>query len=443
MFSINEDLYCPSTFIAVVINLTVIRINNFTMKKYIQKILVLSLLLPAFTFAQSSTVTDTVADQIDCASISHNLKLGSKDSNTGGDVTTLQIFLSQANYLDSDPTGYFGRATRKAVQDFQTANGIAPAGNVGPLTRAKIKEVSCASGVSTATDSTGTKTNDGQGVQSSAYSKIDLKANGLDNSLTLNGAQAVKLSWTTTGVTSCQIEVAGVNSTAVPLTGLQETTINPDWTSYVALSCKRANNNETIYDYIKVVKTASSMPVTQTETKAAPYLSYFYNTNTSVKAGEGVTLKWVAVNAVNCNLMHLDENSTVVDGISIGTATEYTFYPTKSTSYTLSCFGASVGGKDVAAAEKKVYVNVTASLPLPTCEVSQQTTSISNGTPFVISWSSKNAAYGKGPSGDKIDTIGKATYQLMPGEEKKYDFTFFNAEGKSTTCSTAFSTLKG
>jgi peptidoglycan hydrolase-like protein with peptidoglycan-binding domain len=421
------------------------------MNKHIKRILVLCTLLPSFVFAQTSMVTnDSDGSPIDCAVITHNLKLGSRDAATGGDVTTLQIYLSQANYLDSDPTGYFGRATRKAVQDFQTANNIAPAGNVGPMTRAKIKEISCPSGVGAATDSTSAnsvytkvKTNDNQGVQSSTFAKIDLKANGSDNAISLNGAQQVKLSWETTGVTSCQIEVAGVASTVVPLTGFQETNINPDWTSHIALSCKRSNNNEMIYDYIKVVKSSQSTQTSTTEVKANPSISYFYNTNTSVKSGEGVTLKWVAANAVNCSVMHLDENSTVADGISIGTATEYTFYPTKSTTYTLSCFGSSVNGKDVPAAEKKVYVNVTASLPLPTCEVSQQTTSISNSVPFVISWSSKNATYGKGPFGDKIDTTGKATYQLMPGEEKKYEFTFFNADGKSTTCSAFFSTLKG
>ena len=97
-----------------------------------------------FSFATvSAQVTDDVPDQIDCANITRALKLGSRDANTGGDVSTLQTYLSQANYLDADPTGYYGRATFKAVQAFQKANGITPQGNVGPYTRAKIKEVSC------------------------------------------------------------------------------------------------------------------------------------------------------------------------------------------------------------------------------------------------------------------------------------------------------------
>jgi peptidoglycan hydrolase-like protein with peptidoglycan-binding domain len=111
------------------------------MKKYFTSALLLGVVFSVSS--ASAQVVDTVADQIDCAAITHSLSLGSRDSRTGGDVTTLQTYLSQANYLDTDPTGYFGNATKKAVKVFQSANGIAPQGNVGPYTRAKIKEVSC------------------------------------------------------------------------------------------------------------------------------------------------------------------------------------------------------------------------------------------------------------------------------------------------------------
>jgi peptidoglycan hydrolase-like protein with peptidoglycan-binding domain len=121
------------------------------MKKYCISALLLGVVFSLSTaFAQvsgtlliSSPVVDTVADQIDCTALRYALSLGSKDSKTGGDVTNLQVYLSQTGYLDVDPTGYFGNATKKAVQAFQRANGIAPQGNVGPYTRAKIKELSC------------------------------------------------------------------------------------------------------------------------------------------------------------------------------------------------------------------------------------------------------------------------------------------------------------
>jgi uncharacterized protein YxeA len=44
---------------------------------------------------------------------------------------------------------------------------------------------------------------------------------------------------------------------------------------------------------------------------------------------------------------------------------------------------------------------------------------------------------------EQVGTNGSSVYQLSQGEEKKYDFTFFNVDGKSTTCSTFFSSVKG
>jgi hypothetical protein len=82
------------------------------------------------------------------------------------------------------------------------------------------------------------------------------------------------------------------------------------------------------------------------------------------------------------------------------------------------------------------------SASLVTCSVTQQTVPVYTN-PFSISWSSTNSVYGMGPYGDKIDTQGSATYQLTAGQEKLYTFTFFNAAGQSTTCSTFFSSLKG
>ncbi len=270
------------------------------MNTYFKKILVLGMFIPSFALAQmSTTVTDTITDQIDCVNITHNLKLGSKDANTSGDVTTLQVYLSQANFLDSDPTGYLGRATKKAVQDFQKANDITPTGSVGPYTRAKIKELSCKNTSSNTDTTTNTHVSDGTrvktqtppvvtpntttsgtgettGTQSSTgqqqtIAKVDLKINGSDDPINLDGAREVKLSWMTNGVNDCQIMVAGVASTNVPTSGAQATTINPDWTSYVSLTCKRGNNGETVSDYVKVLKQTSPTPQpAATETKTPP-----------------------------------------------------------------------------------------------------------------------------------------------------------------------------
>lgn len=78
-----------------------------------------------------------------CVDIKNNLYLRSTDSATGGEVSLLQDFLSP-KYFNQEPTGYFGNVTLRAAQAFQRDNGILAAGYVGPITRAKIKELSCA-----------------------------------------------------------------------------------------------------------------------------------------------------------------------------------------------------------------------------------------------------------------------------------------------------------
>jgi peptidoglycan hydrolase-like protein with peptidoglycan-binding domain len=116
---------------------------NYSMNTLQKFLLLLTGAFLSVGVVSAEVVTDTVTDAVDCTAIRYSLKIGSKDSYTDGDVTRLQTYLSQANYLDADPTGYFGRATFKAVQAFQKDYSIAPQGNVGPYTRAKIKEVSC------------------------------------------------------------------------------------------------------------------------------------------------------------------------------------------------------------------------------------------------------------------------------------------------------------
>lgn len=122
------------------------------MKKYTTTRLAASAMFFGFiitqAFAQTAltnSVTDTVAiDQVSsCTALTYDMRLTSRDTRTAGQVTDLQAYLQDGGYLSSDPTGYFGTQTYKAVQGFQRANGITPNGLVGPLTRAKIKLLSC------------------------------------------------------------------------------------------------------------------------------------------------------------------------------------------------------------------------------------------------------------------------------------------------------------
>ena len=116
------------------------------MKKYILSlftVLVLGLLIvPSFSFAQVGDV-DPNPTATDCVALQNNLRYRDRDINKNGEVSTLQDFLQSKGYLNSEPTGYFGLLTFKAVKDFQKANDISPTGYVGPITRAKIKALTC------------------------------------------------------------------------------------------------------------------------------------------------------------------------------------------------------------------------------------------------------------------------------------------------------------
>lgn len=85
---------------------------------------------------------------------SRNLQVGS----TGADVKALQQFLNMnaATRVAASGAGSpgmesmtFGPATRAAVMKFQTANGISPLGNVGPMTRAKLNSLCTGTGTPT------------------------------------------------------------------------------------------------------------------------------------------------------------------------------------------------------------------------------------------------------------------------------------------------------
>ncbi len=66
--------------------------------------------------------------------LTKNLRLGMK----GKEVVRLQEFLQKNGWgipNDGPVTGHFGKVTKKAVENFQKANGLAAVGTVGPKTR--------------------------------------------------------------------------------------------------------------------------------------------------------------------------------------------------------------------------------------------------------------------------------------------------------------------
>ncbi|MES2060047.1 MAG: peptidoglycan-binding protein [Patescibacteria group bacterium] len=103
---------------------------------------VLMLLAVLLAFAPAPT-----SAAVDCTALTRNLYFGSRDYFTGGEVTKLQVFLSEEGYFNPSPTGYFGGVTFASVKRFQRDHNIITTGFVGPLTRAEIQRVSCGGGI--------------------------------------------------------------------------------------------------------------------------------------------------------------------------------------------------------------------------------------------------------------------------------------------------------
>lgn len=124
------------------------------MKKYIAATL-LAISCLSTSFAQQSDIDPISSTQSQCTVLtSSNLRIHARDSITNNEVSLLQSFLQDIGLLASEPTGMFGNATLAAVKAFQTQKGLSPTGYVGPLTRAKIQEVSCGASSTVSTAST-------------------------------------------------------------------------------------------------------------------------------------------------------------------------------------------------------------------------------------------------------------------------------------------------
>ena len=118
------------------------------MKNFITKIgLALTLLLIINNVnvvrAQNGDIDNNNTNTTTCINLSYDMRRGSRDASTNNEVTKLQEALIQTNYLNQDPSGYFGNATYAAVQRFQTANGLISSGYVGSYTRSAIQSITC------------------------------------------------------------------------------------------------------------------------------------------------------------------------------------------------------------------------------------------------------------------------------------------------------------
>ncbi len=92
--------------------------------------------MPAATISGASGASIPLSSITFSGTFTSFLKLNS----TGAEVTALQKKLASGGYYSGPITGTFGPLTEAAVKKFQEANGLDPAGYVGPGTRAVLNQ---------------------------------------------------------------------------------------------------------------------------------------------------------------------------------------------------------------------------------------------------------------------------------------------------------------
>ena len=113
-----------------------------------KKVFLLSLVLVFVPLVSYAQVGDVDPNTSQCVELKNNLRLRDRDAQKNSEVSLLQDFLQEKGYLSSEPTGFFGQMTLKAVQAYQRVQGLNPTGFVGELTRGKIKSESGCNGLS-------------------------------------------------------------------------------------------------------------------------------------------------------------------------------------------------------------------------------------------------------------------------------------------------------
>lgn len=106
--------------------------------------MLLALVLIPTVVAKAQTVQSPAIYPVQCANITANVQIGSRDYYYGQqNVRILQAYLYSTGYLRVAPTGYFGGMTLAAVKSFQRNNSIYPTGTANAQTRSKIRDLSC------------------------------------------------------------------------------------------------------------------------------------------------------------------------------------------------------------------------------------------------------------------------------------------------------------
>jgi hypothetical protein len=324
------------------------------MKKiFIGSVAFVVLLQTSFAFAQVVVDLDVDTTFGGCVDISTNLRYRSRDATTNGQVSLLQDFFQAQGYLDSEPTGYFGLLTVRAAQNFQRANGLSPTGFVGPLTRAKIKSITC--GVVVTPPSACTQDAklcpDGSYVGRVAPSCefaqcpvsmsttpptsqgafwVDIKTlEDEDGPIVVPYATAKMMKWTSQGASSCYL-TPGKNSDVekgLSPIGFFNTSNHFVDTTYT-ITCMNASG-ATVSDSILIKVSRGSVDLKANNSDGP----------VTISSGNGVNLSWTSTGATTCTLKpgryETGQNETNLPGSGSG----YTTALSIDTVFTLSCKG--------------------------------------------------------------------------------------------------------
>ena len=165
-------------------------------KKIFTIIFLLLTLFLKTSVSQASEVSIPV-----CISLNKDMYFTLKDSATNGEVSKLQFFLKSKGYSDSEPTGYFGILTVKALRMYQIAKGVPSYGIVGPLTRDRIKKDSCVTGSTQTSTTTASSTASASSTITSTTTNISqakITSIKVDNA-SIKAGDTVNIIWTKEG----------------------------------------------------------------------------------------------------------------------------------------------------------------------------------------------------------------------------------------------------
>ena len=229
------------------------------------------------------------------------------------------------------------------------------------------------------------------------------------DSTSVNAGQSVTLTWASTNATSVTISPS-ISSTALPLSGSQQVTINAD-TTFTATATGPGG-------------TTAPKSVSVTVSTAKPTVT-LTSSATAVTAGGLVTLTWATTNAtsitINPSIGGDDQTALALSGnATVAIATNTTFTATAT----------GAGGTATAT------VTITATAAAPTLTLSATPTSIGPGETSTLSWTSANVTSVDINNGVGTGLAPTGTASVTPNSTTTYTATGTGPGGTVTATAT-------